>query len=236
MKAFAILTAAAAFSGLQPCTASAPPVKNTLEVTYMPTPVFPQDQIQRGIIDGEVSVIVSIDPNGRAADWLVTASTDPAFEKMAAELLPDIEFKLPAVGDRTSPVRVGFNLSFEARGVVVSHAVTDTIDNLINRMVSPRRINKLGTPRQLDRVLTLRHTVAPLYPETPHTSADTRVVLDFLVDETGRVRMPVLHAGNNELLARASAHALLDWRFDPPTRDGRPVIVAARQEFVLPPR
>jgi outer membrane biosynthesis protein TonB len=235
MKAFAVLLAvAAALSCLH--TRAASPGKNTLEVAFMPTQTFPHELSQRGVREGEADVIVSISPNGRAADWLVTACTDPAFEKMLAELLPALEFKLSTSKDLTGPVRVSLRFLFESTGVVVSHTASDSIDNILNRIATPRRIEKLGTPRQLDRAPTLQHTVAPLYPEDLNNTAGARVTLEFLIDQNGRVRMPVLHDGENQLLANAAATALLDWRFDPPTRGGKPVIVAARQEFVLPPR
>ena len=149
-----------------------------------------------------------------------------------------MEFKLPAAKNHPypGPVRVALSLRFEARGAVVSHTINDTIDNLVNRIVPQRRIEKLSTARQLDQALTPRHTVAPRYPETLRTPAGSRIVLDFFVDETGRVRMPVLHAGDDHVLAQAATDALLEWRFDPPTRGGRPAIAAARQEFFLPAR
>lgn len=234
MKSFAFLAAViAALSGL---THAASPRKNVLEIAYIPSTAFPHELVQRGVMAGEADAIVSIGPEGRTVDWLVTACTDPAFEKMAAELLPEIEYRLPDAGARTGPVRVPLRFLFEARGVVVSHSVNDTIDNLINRVLTPLRIDKLGTRSQLDRALTPQKTVAPLYPEAIHDAAGSRVTLEFLIDQNGRVRMPVLHEGENQLLANAAAVALLEWRFTPPTRDGRPVIVAARQEFVLPPK
>ncbi len=233
MKTPALLTAAVAaalFLAAPASAASAP--KNTLEVAYMPSLDYPESLIRRGIMEAEVGLVLSIDPDGRVADWLVTATTDPAFETLVADLLRDIEFKLPAA---PGPVRVAMTLHFQARGAVVSHTVNDTVDTLVNRMLAPRRIDKLGTPRQLDRPLAPVRTVSPLYPEAP-AGPGSRVVLDFLIDETGRVRMPVLHAGEDRVLANAATNALLEWRFDPPTRAGQPVIVAARQEFRFPAR
>jgi len=217
-------------------THAAPPRKPTLEILSMANPPYPHHLSQRGILEGEAEVIVSINPDGRTADWLVTACSDPAFEKMAAEILPTLECRLPPSTSRDGPGRIKLRFFFETSGVVISQTAGSTVDSLITRITPARRINKLGTLNQLDHALALRHTVAPLYPESLHEAAGARVTLEFLIDETGRVRMPVLHAGDNEVLARAAAHALLDWRFTPPTRDGQPVIVSARQEFILPPR
>ncbi|MGC4072840.1 MAG: energy transducer TonB [Nibricoccus sp.] len=235
MKAFAVpLSVIAAVFCLHAYAASSK--KSTLEVAYMPTVSFPYELTQRGVRQGEVDVIISINPDGRIADWLVTACTDPAFEKMLADLLPDLELKLPALRDRTGPVRTGLSVSFEATGVVVSHAAHDSIDALLNGIQPVHRIKKMGTRRELDRAPVPQYTVAPLYPSDLQEAGGARVTLEFLIDQNGRVRMPVLHAGENILLANAATSALLDWRFEPATRNGQPVIVTARQEFVLPPK
>jgi TonB family protein len=153
---------------------------------------------------------------------------------MALQLLPDLRCRFSNGEQRVSPVRASLRFYFETRGVVVSHTVNDTVGHIISRITTPVRIDKLGTPRQLDRSLTLRHAVAPRYPAAFQEASGARVTLEFLIDETGRVRMPVLHAGDNHLLANAAAAALLDWQFAPATRQGEPVIVSARQEFVFP--
>ncbi len=234
MKAFASLATVLA-ALLCPGTHAAPLRKPSLEILSMANPPFPHHLSQRGILEGEAEVIVSINPDGRTADWLVTACTDPAFEKMAAEILPTLECRLPSTS-RDGPGRIKLNFFFETKGVIISQNASSTVDSLITRITPVRRINKLGTLRQLDHALTLRHSVAPRYPESLHEAAGARVTLEFLIDETGRVRMPVLHAGDNQLLAHAATNALLDWQFTPPTRAGQPVIVSARQEFILPPR
>ncbi|WP_138223201.1 energy transducer TonB [Nibricoccus aquaticus] len=235
MKAFVPLaTALAALICLN--AHAAPPRKTSLEILSMANPPFPQHLSQRGILEGEAEVIVSINPDGRTADWLVTACTDPAFEQMAAEILPTLECRLPPSTSRNGPGRIKLHFLFETKGVIISQNASNTVDSLITRITPVRRINKLGTLRQLDHALILRHSVAPHYPESLHEAAGARVILEFLIDETGRVRMPVLHTGDNQLLAHVATDALLDWQFAPPTRAGQPVIVSARQEFVLPPK
>lgn len=234
MKTYAILAAwAVAFAGLS--TFAAAPKSRTLEVLEMETPPFPLLLLQRGVNSGEADAIVSIGADGKIVDWLVTAYTEPAFEASIGEILPTLLCKPPASSVNGGPTRVTLRFFFEATGVVISQTVNDTVASLMTRITGPQRIEKLGTMRQLDRALEARHTVTPRYSAEVSGPTGTRVTLEFLIDEAGRVRMPVLHKGENWQLANAAADALLDWQFAPPTRKGEPIIVAARQEFVFPP-
>jgi TonB family protein len=58
-----------------------------------------------------------------------------------------------------------------------------------------------------------------------------RVSVDFYIDETGVVRMPAVSPRDNIELTALSLEALRQWRFEPPTRNGKPVLVKASQVF-----
>jgi hypothetical protein len=57
--------------------------------------------------------------------------------------------------------------------------------------------------------------------------------LEFIIDEKGTPRMPVLVSSTDIDFAVTAADALSHWRFTPPLRDGKPVAVRVRQEFVF---
>jgi TonB family protein len=61
------------------------------------------------------------------------------------------------------------------------------------------------------------------------------VVVDFYVDQDGRIRMPVIMSATHDFLAQAAVDALNQWRFKPPTLAGQPVAVRVEQEFVFSP-
>ena len=58
-----------------------------------------------------------------------------------------------------------------------------------------------------------------------------RVEVRFYIDEKGAVRMPVVASDASSYLAESAVTALRDWRFEPARQNGRPVLVAASQEF-----
>jgi len=57
------------------------------------------------------------------------------------------------------------------------------------------------------------------------------VEVRFYIDETGAVRMPAVDSDAHPYLAETAVTAVKEWRFAPPTHDGRPVLVAASQVF-----
>ena len=63
-----------------------------------------------------------------------------------------------------------------------------------------------------------------------------KAVVDFIGDPQGAPRMPVVVSSTHELFGEAAVDALSRWRFQPPTRGGRPVAVRVTQEFVFPER
>jgi len=53
----------------------------------------------------------------------------------------------------------------------------------------------------------------------------------FYIDEKGAVRMPAVDASANPYLSDIAVAAVREWRFEPPTSRGKPVLIAASQEF-----
>ncbi len=227
MKTLALALAALAVSSTPMVAKPSAPAR--LQVVHMSNPEFPRELTRRGILDGETSVVISLGPDGRVVDWLLLSYSHPAFEPLTRDILQSLECK-PLNPD--APVRVNVRFQFETRGVIVSHEARETVDRLLTPFAGTRPVRKLSTPAQLDQPLVARRTVSPQFPAGAH--AEERVTLEFLIDESGRVRIPVLHKGANVPLANAAADALAQWEFDPPIREGRPAIVIARQEFVLP--
>ena len=58
-----------------------------------------------------------------------------------------------------------------------------------------------------------------------------RVQVHFFIDETGAVRMPSVEAPAHPYLAETAVNAVREWKFEPATRRGRPVLIAASQQF-----
>jgi TonB family protein len=134
------------------------------------------------------------------------------------------------------PVRGRLSFGFEAHGVVVSQSILDHVEARLREALGSRRIEKVATIRQLDQKLNATRTVSPRFPlQAGGQKLTGSVTLDFLIDESGRVRMPVLDRADHRELAEAAVAALMEWQFDPPTQRGQPVIVKAKQQFLFKP-
>jgi TonB family protein len=76
--------------------------------------------------------------------------------------------------------------------------------------------------------------VSPLvnFSEKAHT-----VTVEFYIDEQGNVRMAAVpRESAGDIYAAAAVAAVEQWRFEPPLRKGRPVLVLAQQEFNFRPK
>jgi TonB family protein len=100
----------------------------------------------------------------------------------------------------------------------------------------PDYVTPLCRSDELDSIPTPIRTVSPQIPPVAPEQGIVggKAVLDFVIDETGRPRMPVLVSAAHEEFASQAADALSQWRFTPPTRRGKPVAVQVRQEFLFP--
>jgi TonB family protein len=58
-------------------------------------------------------------------------------------------------------------------------------------------------------------------------------MIEFLVDEEGRARLPRSVTATDEAFAYAAMQAIAGWRFEPPTRGGRAVVVRVQIPMVF---
>jgi len=76
----------------------------------------------------------------------------------------------------------------------------------------------------LDHEPRARVRPAPDYPyEARCGHLDGTVVVEFLVDEAGNACAPVVRSATSPLFINAALRAVARWRFEPGTRNGRPV-------------
>ncbi len=84
--------------------------------------------------------------------------------------------------------------------------------------------NGVFSPGSLDRYPTPRVQVPPRYPEAMRRSGEmAEVSVTFVVNKDGRVISAEADTRAAEDFAREAERAVRRWRFDPGTRDGRPV-------------
>ena len=88
--------------------------------------------------------------------------------------------------------------------------------------------------KRLDRTPAPTHVVPPVYPqEWSDRGIAGAATVEFFIDETGQARIPFVIAADQPLLGAAAVAAVMQWRFEPPLRNGNPVLVRAQQVFTF---
>ena len=212
-----------------------PPPPPALKIAREVKPVFPVRMLQEGIAHGEVIVAINVDEHGEITDLLPIRYTHKEFANVAIPALREWKFHPLVYKGETARAVAEVIFRFEVEGVLV---VQRTISAFPERdLYSFDHYDyEPCSPADLDRHLTLRQVVKPVYTKDLSDKAITgEVQVEFYIDESGRTRFPVATFAEHDLLAMLAAAAVEQWRFDPPTRRGQPVIVRAQQKFSFIP-
>lgn len=241
MKApFLSLLVATAACGLAQPASPLPPIQSA-KIVQTVDPIFPEALLGTYRHGGEVTVLASIREDGQLADWLPTRYTDPLFAQAAVTALKQWKFEPARDRGEPVPVTVELRFLFEVRGVVVSVSAAELLEATFNELAGGRAYAPC-TLRELDRIPVPLRTVNPTYPaQLASRGVVGEVAIYFYIDEHGAVRMPYVRQHDQPLLAKLAADAVRQWKFEPPTRRGRPTLVHVRQLFrfsapVAPPR
>lgn len=198
--------------------------------------IFPRALIADNITKGDAWIMISLDADGTLTDALPVRYTHRAFADEAMRVLKQWRFEPVRVLGRPIAIRTDVHFAFEATGCIISVTPMAALQEMTSFADRPDYITPVCRPEELDSVPTAIRTVSPQIPQTPPEvgSVGGKAVLDFVIDEKGQPRMPVLVSAAHEEFANQAAGALSQWRFTPPTRRGKPVAVQVRQEFLFP--
>ena len=185
--------------------------------------------------EGRVNVAISVDDGGHLTEWLVTRYTDKLFADAAIAAVPHWKFEPARIAGRPISSRCVLQLLFEVRGAIVTLDGIEAVESFMHSVqhddaYAPCELSKL------DSAPTPLHAVQPAYPSELYDRHTTgTVMVDFYVDETGTVRMPSVVDSDQSVFAPFAVAAIRQWKFEPPTRKGRPVLIHVQQLFRFQP-
>ena len=81
--------------------------------------------------------------------------------------------------------------------------------------------------------VAIKTVVPPYVTEAGKKGTGGRIVVHFFIDEQGSVRMPSVPDASQPELAALAIKAMKEWKFEPPTSHGQPVLVEVEQEFAF---
>lgn len=197
--------------------------------------VYPSSMLYNGIHSGEVRIVISVDEQGKLTDYLVTGYTHQDFANSAVAAIKRWKYQPALVRGEPRMSRAEVHFEFRNKGVVVQ-SLPGALDG---RMV----LNSFGESyvyapcrlRDLDQIPTPVQKLVD--PVTKGDDRSHKVTVGFFIDEEGRTRMPAVDRSSaDDFFAAAVAVAVEQWRFNPPLRKGRPVLVYAEQPFTFLPK
>ena len=172
-------------------------------------------------------VAVTVGPDGRVTDAVGIEASDQAFIDAVLAVVPEWLFA-PVEKPPTEPRREVFHYRFRLSGVinVLSHregaeaAFTGNGDD----------VAKIRTVRWSD-MSAPPERLPPEPGDAPPPRIRGMAEINFVIDESGRVRVPAVVDASDWDAALVALDAVKDWRFAPPTQEGKPVLVEVRARW-----
>jgi TonB family protein len=239
MKPVYLLLLALGFAALGVWAQNGAPAadRKSVKVIETATPVFPYKLTELGYSTGEVRIVLGIDEAGKLTDWLVIAYTHRKFADEALVAIRKWQFEPARIQGRPVAAQLEVTISFESSGAIVTYNDMGTyLQRLDSARLSSTEAYQPCSLQEIDRIPTPLNAVTPVYPtDLAKRGLKGAVTVEFFIDETGRVRMPAILRADYDELAPLAVEALQQWRFEPPTRKGQPVLVRAKQVFHFGP-
>ncbi|HVU18085.1 MAG TPA: energy transducer TonB [Candidatus Didemnitutus sp.] len=194
--------------------------------------VFPPDLLTMGVSEGEVQVVLSVDAEGKLTDLLVVSYTNPAFAEAVEKVLPTWTYDPARLHGRAQAGRVDIDIKFSSEvNIFVVNLGWHYWENVTG---GHRFVYKTYKLSDLDRIPTPAHVVRPGLPNGAAPSSDRTVTVEFFIDEYGRVRVPTVDRTEaSDSYAAAAIAAVEQWKFEPPVRHGKPVLVLLQEDFTF---
>lgn len=176
-----------------------------------------------GVCRGVAHLAVSWDAQGRPTDAVVLDASDAVFGTAACEAVMGWRF-----APEKNPTRY-YEFRFELEGVVICQTKGADAIAAEARADEGRR---LFTRSDLDVSPKALVQPMPEFADVPRGTLEAgTVVVDFIVDEEGRVRTPWVREATVPELVAPTLEKLREWRFEAPRRHGRPAVFAETWSF-----
>jgi hypothetical protein len=183
-------------------------------------PEFPPHLRATGVASGYAVMAVTVAPDGRVQDAVGIEASDQTFIDAVLAVTPEWVFA-PVDDPPTDPRREVLHYRFRMSGVV----------NVLNHREGAEAAFA-DSADDFPRIRTVRFSdmdVPPvrLLPETeaPRTRVTGTAEINFIIDQTGRVRVPAIVEASDWDSALIALDAVEDWQFTPPEQNGEPVLV-----------
>ena len=189
-------------------------------------PVYPYAQ-RRDDTRGKAEATMLIDGQGRVTAVKVRQADRPEFGLALTAALEGFTFD-PALKDgKPGPCLLNFEQVFSSRELPDGES-----DHLL--WLEKKQPDNIVGARMLDvppKPISRRPPVFPRGLEKTVTSGEA--VIECLIDERGRVRLPRIAQASDPAFGYAAVQAVASWWFEPPRKDGKPVVTRVQIPFAF---
>jgi TonB family protein len=190
-------------------------------LTGMERPVYPLKLLREGI-EGSASVRLLINEQGQVLDAIVVKASHPEFGQALLAAAEQFHYEPATKGGRPNKALLGFTQEFKRDNMY--QLVSRSELALLQR--EKKKPETITGAAGLDAKLTPTSRRPPNFPLSQIEVAPTgEAVIEFIVDEDGRVRLPHTISASHEAFGYAAIQGVAAWRFQPPKRGGRSVAV-----------
>lgn len=190
-------------------------------------PVYPYPLLLARVT-GKSSVRYIVGPDGKVAQTLVSDTSHSEFGRALQAALECFEFSPALKEGKPVPAIEGFTQEFRLDPDL--QIVGDEDLELLKR--ERREGAQLGKHTNLDRVPRPISRRPPVYPlSVDQELNEGQAVIEFLIDETGKARLPRTVSASQEAFGYSAVQAVSQWLFEPPTVGGRPVVARMQVPF-----
>ena len=213
-----------------------PDAAEPMKILKTRQPIFPPDLNRTGITTGYAVIALNVDAKGNLADYLPIAYTHEDFYRSSVDALTRWQFVPASEAGQPRAVITQMTFNFESGGNVVEMNVGDDVNAQFNRMRPEQEVFRIFKLNELDQIPVPVDIVRPGYPEAfLGSQLEGTAIIEFYIDESGDVRLPAVIEQSAGDFAGAAMEAVLQWKFEPPMKDGKPVTALARQKFNFAP-
>jgi TonB family protein len=190
-------------------------------------PVWPYDLHLAGK-GGKATVLFTVDVNGSATNIRIADASDP---DIAASLVAAVEmsfFSAPGLDGKSVSVEMKRQVEFPPAG-----GDAETAADPAAPLLAEVKSGKVGNAVGLDAKLAPIYRLAPFYPDALRTAGKPagKAVIEFIVDQEGRVRLPRIVSATDKAFGWSAANAISQWVFEVPRRKGVPTDVRVLVPF-----
>jgi outer membrane biosynthesis protein TonB len=189
---------------------------------YRPPELPPHLRANGG--SGYSVIAVTVEPNGRVTDAVGLEASDQACIDAVLAVAREWVFA-PVADPPTEPRREVLHYRFRSNGIV--------------NVLSGPEAAVPGNSGDVAEIRTVRWSdmnppperLPPEVDDAPPARIRGTAEINFIVDETGRVRVPAIVEASDWDAALAALDDVADWRFAPPKHGGQAVLVEVRARW-----